>query len=66
MAADERKEVLQEVRGATKEMAALLEDFSGRLRRMRQRNRQLEEEIVSFEDALLRLKEKVLDVTPDE
>jgi predicted nuclease with TOPRIM domain len=63
VSANEKEQVLQEVRSATRELAGLLDDFSGRLRRMRQQNRRLEEEIASFESELNRLREKVLDVT---
>jgi cell division septum initiation protein DivIVA len=61
MEANDKERVLQEVRVATRELAELLDDFSGRLRRMRQRNRQLEDEISSFEEELERLRSDVLD-----
>ena len=61
MQGNDKERVLQEVRVATRELGELLDDFSGRLRRMRQRNRQLEEEISSFEEELERLRSAVLD-----
>jgi uncharacterized protein Yka (UPF0111/DUF47 family) len=45
-----------EVKDKTKELERLLDEFSQRLRGMRQRNRQLEQEIVSFEEDLDRLR----------
>jgi len=45
----DKDQVLKEVRAANRELAALLDDFSRRLRRMRQRNRELEQEIASFD-----------------
>ena len=45
-----------EVKEKTKELERLLDEFSERLRGMRQRNRQLEQEIVSFEEDLDRLR----------
>lgn len=48
--------LVSEVKEKTKELGKLLDEFSERLRRMRQRNRQLEQEIVSFEDDLDRLR----------
>jgi cell division septum initiation protein DivIVA len=65
MAGSDKERVLQEMRAATKELAELLDDFSGRLRRMRQRNRQLEDEISSFEEELERLRSTVLDGTDE-
>ena len=44
--------LVAEVREKTNELAKLLDDFSSRLRRMRERNRQLQDEIISFEDDL--------------
>jgi ABC-type Fe3+-hydroxamate transport system substrate-binding protein len=44
--------LIGEVKEKTKELEKLLDDFSERLRRMRQRNRQVEQEIVSFEEDL--------------
>jgi cell division septum initiation protein DivIVA len=61
MEGTDKDRILQEVRAATRELAELLDDFSGRLRRMRQRNRQLEEEISAFEAELERLRTQVLD-----
>jgi uncharacterized protein Yka (UPF0111/DUF47 family) len=49
--------LVSEVREKTKQLEKLLDEFSDRLRRMRQRNRELEQEIVSFEQDLDRLKE---------
>lgn len=46
-----------EVKEKTKELEKLLDDFSERLRRMRQRNRQVEQDIASFEDDLDRLRD---------
>jgi hypothetical protein len=63
MAASDKNQVVQEVRAATRELASLLDDFSGRLRRMRQRNRELEQEIAAFEAELGRLRAEVLDET---
>jgi len=48
--------LISEVKQKTKELEKLLDEFSERLRRMRQRNRQLEQEIVSFEKDLDRLR----------
>jgi hypothetical protein len=45
-----------EVKEKTEELGRLLDEFGDRLRRMRQRNRQVEEEIVSFEQDLDRLR----------
>jgi hypothetical protein len=53
---DADAKLVVEVKEKTREIAQLLDDFSGRLRRMRQRNRQLEQKIVSFEDDLDRLR----------
>jgi len=53
--------VVREVRAKARELESLLDDFSDRLRRMRQRNRQLTEEISSFESDLDRLRREVLD-----
>ena len=61
MDGDERERVLEEVRSKTQELAAMLDDFSGRLRRLRQRNRQVEDEIALFEEELERLRSEVLD-----
>jgi septal ring factor EnvC (AmiA/AmiB activator) len=55
----ERKDdgaLVEEVRVKTQELERLLEDFSARLRRMRQRNRQVEDELASFERDLDRLR----------
>ena len=57
MSAEEADAALvDEVKEKTKELEKLLDEFSERLRRMRQRNRQLEQEIVSFEEDLDRLR----------
>jgi uncharacterized protein Yka (UPF0111/DUF47 family) len=48
--------LVSEVKEKAKELETLLDEFSERLRRMRQRNRQLEQEIVSFEEDLDRLR----------
>ncbi len=52
----EGQQVVGEVREKAEELGSLLDDFSDRLRRMRRRNRQIEEEIVSFEGELDRLR----------
>jgi uncharacterized protein Yka (UPF0111/DUF47 family) len=59
----EEQRVVREVREKTQELASLLDDFSDRLRRMRQRNREVEQEISSFESELDRLRREVLDMT---
>jgi hypothetical protein len=59
--ANGKKKVVEEVKEEARELAMLLDDFSGRLRRMRQRNRQVEQEIVDFEKELRRLRDDVLD-----
>jgi uncharacterized protein Yka (UPF0111/DUF47 family) len=41
-----------ELRETAEELESLLNEFSDRLRRMRRRNRQIEEEIASFESDL--------------
>ena len=51
---------MREVRERTEELASLLDDFGDRLRRMRQRNREVEQEIASFESELERLRAEVL------
>jgi predicted nuclease with TOPRIM domain len=56
VAADDGAGLVDEVEEKTKELAKLLDDFGERLRRMRQRNRQVEEDIASFEDDLDRLR----------
>jgi chromosome segregation ATPase len=48
--------LVSEVREKTKELGRLLDAYSERLRRMRQRNRELEDEITSFEADLERLR----------
>jgi predicted nuclease with TOPRIM domain len=49
-------QIVGEVREKAAELESLLEEFSDRLRRMRQRNRQIEDEIRSFESDLERLR----------
>jgi uncharacterized protein Yka (UPF0111/DUF47 family) len=48
--------LVREVKEKTQELEKLLDEFSNRLRRMRQRNREVEQEIVSFEKDLDRLR----------
>ena len=60
MAENENQRVVREVRAKADKLESLLGDFSDRLRRMRQRNRQLEDEIASFEGELVRLRRDVL------
>ncbi len=48
-----------EIQKKAEELHRLLDDFSDRLRRMRQRNRQVEEEIVGFERELERMRGSV-------
>lgn len=50
-----------EVKEKTQELEKLLDDFSGRLRRMRERNRQVQDEIDSFEGDLDRLRQWLAD-----
>ena len=54
MSADE--ELLEEVRAKSAELEKVLDEYGDRLRRMRQRNRALEQEIGDFEQALERLR----------
>ena len=61
MAEDHERAVVRQVREQTQALESLLHDFSDRLRRMRQRNRELQEEIASFEGDLARLRKEVLD-----
>jgi predicted nuclease with TOPRIM domain len=63
VAADDGAGLVDEVEEKTKELAKLLDDFGERLRRMRQRNRQVEEDIASFEDDLDRLRGWLSDKT---
>lgn len=51
--------VVSEVRERADELARLLDSFGDRLRRMRERNRQVEQEIVSFEADLERLRRRL-------
>ena len=57
--ADEK--LVAEVKEKTNELERLLDDFSSRLRRMRERNRQVEEELASFEQDLERLRSWLAD-----
>ena len=59
--ADADEKLVAEVREKTNELERLLDDFSSRLRRMRERNRQVEEEIASFEQDLERLRDWLAD-----
>jgi chromosome segregation ATPase len=52
-----------EVKEKTKELEKLLDEFSDRLRRMRQRNREVEQEIASFENDLDRLRSWLVEHT---
>jgi chromosome segregation ATPase len=60
-AGDADATLVAEVREKTKELERLLDEYSARLRRMRQRNRELEHEIASFEDDLQRLRSWLAD-----
>ncbi|HET7646949.1 MAG TPA: hypothetical protein VFK17_00170 [Gaiellaceae bacterium] len=60
MSETREQRVVREVRERTEELASLLDDFGDRLRRMRQRNREVEQEIASFESELERLRAEVL------
>ena len=62
MGETKEQRVVREVREKTQELASLLDDFSDRLRRMRQRNREVELEIASFESELDRLRREVLNM----
>ena len=62
MSETREQRVVREVREKTQELASLLDDFSDRLRRMRQRNREVEHEIASFESELDRLRREVLNM----
>ena len=61
----DEQQIVREVREKAQELESLLDDFGDRLRRMRQRNRQVEEEIASFEGELDRLRRDVLDMGGD-
>lgn len=63
MAAEDGTGLVGEVKEKTRELEKLLDDFSERLRRMRQRNRQVEEDIASFESDLDRLRDWLSDKT---
>ena len=56
---------VDELRDKAAELERLLDDFSQRLRRMRTRNRQLQEEIASFEDDLDGLRRWLAEHTED-
>ena len=55
--------LVAEVREKTNELAKLLDDFSSRLRMMRERNRQLQDEIISIEDDLEGLRKWLAETT---
>jgi septal ring factor EnvC (AmiA/AmiB activator) len=57
--------VVREVSEKARKLESFLDDFSDRLRRMRQRNRQVEEEIASFDQELERLRRDVLEAEND-
>ena len=57
--------LVREVKEKTQELVKLLDEFSNRLRRMRQRNREVEQEIVSFEEDLDRLRRWLNERTDD-
>lgn len=54
---------VEELREKTVELERLLDDFSQRLRRLRTRNRQVQEEIASFEEDLDGLRRWLADQT---
>jgi uncharacterized coiled-coil protein SlyX len=56
---------VDELRDKAVELERLLDDFSQRLRRMRTRNREVQEEISSFEDDLDGLRQWLSEHTPD-
>lgn len=56
MGQDEDSTLVSEVREKTEALEKLLDEFGQRLRRMRQRNRQVEQELVDFEQDLDRLR----------
>ena len=51
------RQIVDSLGEKSKHLESLLDDYGGRLRRMRQRNRELEQEIGEFEEELERLKE---------
>jgi predicted RNase H-like nuclease (RuvC/YqgF family) len=51
------RRIVESLGEKSRRLEALLDDYGGRLRRMRQRNRELEQEIGEFEQELERLKE---------
>ena len=53
---DADRALVGEVKEKAHELTQLLDDFGERLRRMRRRNRQVEEDIASFEHDLDRLR----------
>jgi uncharacterized protein Yka (UPF0111/DUF47 family) len=63
MTSDGGERLVSEVKEKTKELGNLLDEFSERLRRMRRRNRQLEQEIASFEEDLDRLRRWLIEHT---
>jgi chromosome segregation ATPase len=63
-ASDGDAALVAEVREKTRELGRLLDEYSVRLRRMRQRNRELEHEIASFEEDLERLRRWLADQAP--
>jgi predicted nuclease with TOPRIM domain len=54
--------IVEEMQGKSKHLESLLDDFGTRLRRMRQRNRELEQEMGAFEDDLERLRDWLEDL----
>jgi chromosome segregation ATPase len=54
--ARDEPDLVEEVREKAGELARLLDTFSQRLRRMREQNKQVQDEISSFEDELERLR----------
>ena len=57
--------LVDELRDKAVELERMLDDFSQRLRRMRTRNRQVQEEIASFEDDLDGLRRWLAERTGD-
>lgn len=57
MSARSDREIVEELREKSRHLESLLESYGSRLRRMRQRNRELEQEIGDFEVDLGRMKE---------
>lgn len=50
-------QLVEEVRDKAVELGRLLEGFSGRLRRMREQNKRLQDDISEFESELERLRD---------